>query len=153
MAATFNISAAYHITPISPEEQHLLCVSWEGKIYLDYAVSFGMSSSAGIFKWVADMLVALYVAASFKVMIKWVSDFFVIRLPGETWSEEDFIEFTVRLGVLWSWDKLRGHSEVHWVHVGPVSSGCCVSGREIGRDMIGPRSMCSSSPPHFLNVP
>lgn len=107
MAATFDISAAYRITPISPEDQHLLCVSWEGKIYLDYAASFGMSSSAGIFGWVADMLVALYAAAGFKVMIKWVDDFFVIRLPGETWSEEDFIEFTARLGVPWSWDKLR----------------------------------------------
>lgn len=33
-AETFNISAAYRLTPICPEQQNSLCVYWEGKVYV-----------------------------------------------------------------------------------------------------------------------
>jgi hypothetical protein len=68
---------------------------------------FGLSSSAGVFGAVADMLVAIYKRAGFTPIIKWVDDFLVIRLPGQTWSEEDFMNLTARAGVPWSQKKLR----------------------------------------------
>lgn len=65
LLATFDISAAYRLTPIRPSQQNWVCVSWEGRVWVDRAVMFGMSSSAGVFGAVADMLVAIYVAAGF----------------------------------------------------------------------------------------
>jgi hypothetical protein len=35
LAATFDISAAYRLTPIWPDQQHHLCVFWEGPVYVD----------------------------------------------------------------------------------------------------------------------
>lgn len=107
VAATFDISAAYRITPVRPDQQNALCIFWRGLVYVDRAVMFGLSSSAGVFGSVADMLAALYRAADFGPLQKWVDDFFVIRLPHHTWSESDFMEFTTQLGVPWSTEKLR----------------------------------------------
>lgn len=107
MAATFDITAAYRITPIRPLQQNALCIFWKGKVYVDRAVMFGLSSSAGVFGSVADMLVAIYRALHFGPMKKWVDDFFVVRLPQQTWTESDFIDVTARLGVPWSLQKTR----------------------------------------------
>jgi len=78
VAATFNIEAAYCITPVHPSQQNWLAVSWDGKIYNDHALAFGMASSAGVFGSIADMLVALYRIAGFGPIKKWVDDFFAI---------------------------------------------------------------------------
>lgn len=101
-AAAFDISAAYRITPVRPDQQHALCVFWKGKVYINCAVAFGMSSSAGVFGAVADLLVAIYKSSGFGPMVKWVDDFLVIRLPHQTWTEDDFIKLTASLGVPWS---------------------------------------------------
>lgn len=112
VAATFDISAAYRITPIRPDQQHLLCISWDGSVYVDRAVMFGLSSSAGVFGAVADMLVAIYTAAGIGPIRKWVDDFFAVRLPGKTWTEEDFMTLTGQIGVPWSHEKLRRFATV-----------------------------------------
>jgi hypothetical protein len=68
---------------------------------------FGLSSSAGVFGSVADMLVAIYEKAGFGPIRKWVDDFFVIRLPHQNWTEEEFIKLSAAFGVPWSLEKLR----------------------------------------------
>jgi hypothetical protein len=107
LAATFNVSAAYRTTPVAPTQQNVLCVLWMGLLYVDFALAFRLASSAGIFGWVVDMIVAIYIVLGFGPMLKWVDDFFVIRLPGQVWTEEDFLAFGNTLGVPWSRQKLR----------------------------------------------
>ena len=74
VTATFNISVAYCLTSIQPDQQHYLCVSWDGLIYIDCAVMFWLSSSMGMFGCVADMLVTIYKAAGFRPLLKWVNN-------------------------------------------------------------------------------
>jgi hypothetical protein len=107
LAAMFNISAAYHITPVNPSQQSSLCVFWNGKVYVDRAIMFGLSSSARVFGSIANMLVAIYQVAGFGPLRKWVDDFFVIRLLHHSWTEQEFISLTVDIGVPWSLEKLR----------------------------------------------
>jgi hypothetical protein len=107
LATTFDISAAYRVTPIAPKQQNVLCVWWDGKVWVDRVVMFGLSSSTGVFGAVADMLVAIYKAAGFWPVLKWVDDFLVLRLPGQTWTEGEFIKLTGDIGVPWSLEKLR----------------------------------------------
>ena len=106
-AATFDISAAYRLTPIRPDQQHALCIYWDGLVYVDRAVMFGLASSAGVFGSIADMLIAIHKRAGFFPIIKWVDDFLVIRLPGNSWTEEDFMNLTAQAGVPWSPTKHR----------------------------------------------
>lgn len=107
LAATFDISSAYRLTPIRPDQQNWTCVAWDNQVWVDRAVMFGMASSAGVFGAVADMLVAIYGAAGFGPICKWVDDFFVVRLPHQQWSEMEFINLTADIGVPWSLPKLR----------------------------------------------
>lgn len=57
---------------------------------VDRAVMFGLASSAGVFG--ADMLVAMYKAAGWTHIIKWVDNFLVICLPGKSWTEDEFVQ-------------------------------------------------------------
>lgn len=106
-AATFDISAAYRITPVRPDQQNFTCIHWKGMVYVDRAACFGLASSAGVFGAVADMLVAIYQASGYRALTKWVDDFFVVAFPSDTWSEDDFVALTGHLGVPWSAEKTR----------------------------------------------
>jgi hypothetical protein len=107
LAATFDISAAYRLTPIRPDQQHHLCVFWKGLVYVDRAVMFGLASSAGVFGAIGDMLIAIYKRAGFTQILKWVDDFFVIRLPNQSWTEREFMDLTGYFGIPWSSKKMR----------------------------------------------
>jgi hypothetical protein len=96
--ATFDISAAYQLTPIQPDQQQHLCVMWQDLIYAYRAIMFGLSSSAGVFGCIADMLVS-------SALLKWVDNFFVICL--QSWSEQEFMDLTAAIGVPWSIKKMR----------------------------------------------
>ena len=48
------------------------------------------------------MLVAIYKAAGFHPLLKWVDDFFIVRLPHQSWTEQDFMDLTGAIGVPWS---------------------------------------------------
>jgi hypothetical protein len=77
---------------------------------------FGLASSTGVFSAIADMSVALYKAAGFSKILKWVNDFFVIHLPNEDWTKQDFMALTVASGVPWSAKKMRPLSTVqHYI--------------------------------------
>jgi hypothetical protein len=78
LAASINISAAYHMMPVAPAQQNAVCVYWDGLVYIDCAVMFGLSSSTGVFGCIVDMLAAIYQKARFGPLLKWVDDFFII---------------------------------------------------------------------------
>ena len=110
LAATFDISTTYHITPVHPDQQQHLCMLWKDHVYVDRAVMFGLSSSAGVFGSIGDMLVAIYEKASFFPLLKWVDDFFVICLLDQSWMEEEFMGLTGVFSVPWSPKKIgRAH--------------------------------------------
>ena len=89
VAATFDIAAAYQLMLTCPKQQHSLCVFWKDKVYVDRAMMFGLSSSAGIFGSIADMLITIYKAAGFRIVIKWVTiswPFISLANPGQRTS-------------------------------------------------------------------
>ena len=111
LAATFNISATYWLTPIRPNQQHTLCVLWKGKVYINCAVMFGLASSTGVFSAIADMLLAIYWAAQFGVVTKWVDDFFAIWLPNQTFvSPQASLHLTSSVHANLSWIKFLPHN-------------------------------------------
>jgi hypothetical protein len=107
VSTTFDVSAAYQITPVHPSQQHALCIAWQDSLYLDTAAPSGLQSSAGVFGSIANMLVDIYSTAGFGLIHKWVDGFFVIWLPSDTWTKYNFMELTGKLGVPWSALKLR----------------------------------------------
>ena len=83
ISATFDRSTA---SPVLPDHQQHLCVIWDGPICIDCIVMFGLSSSASVFGYIADMLVTIYKAVGIQSLLKWANNFFIICLPHQSWS-------------------------------------------------------------------
>ena len=54
--AKIDIESAYRIIPVYPPDRHLLGMSWQGAIYIDTALPFGLHSAPKIFNAVADCI-------------------------------------------------------------------------------------------------
>ena len=54
--AKADIKAAYRIVPVHPDDRHLLVMRWQGGIYADTALPFGLRSAQKLFNAVADAL-------------------------------------------------------------------------------------------------
>ena len=49
-----DLSNAYQIIPVHPDDQMLLGISWQGSTYVDRTLPFGLRSAPKIFTAVAD---------------------------------------------------------------------------------------------------
>ena len=54
--AKVDIQSAYRIVPVHPEDRPLLGMSWEGSLYFDAVLPFGLCSAPKIFTAIADAL-------------------------------------------------------------------------------------------------
>ena len=54
--AKFNIQSAYRLVPVHPEDCYLLGMSWNGQIYVDAALPFGLRSAPKIFTVLVDAM-------------------------------------------------------------------------------------------------
>ena len=52
--AKVDIKSAYQIIPVHPEDRALLGMKWEGALYVDAALPFGLHSAPKIFTSIAD---------------------------------------------------------------------------------------------------
>ena len=48
--AKLDIKRAFRLIPISPSKQHLLCVKWRNKFFIDHCLPMGARSSCSIFE-------------------------------------------------------------------------------------------------------
>ena len=56
LLAKVDIESAYRLIPIHPDDRLLLAIKWEGHIYIDAMLPFGLCSAPKIFNAVADAL-------------------------------------------------------------------------------------------------
>ena len=54
--AKFDVKSAYQLIPVHPQDRYLLGMCWEGKLYVDASLSFGLRSAPKIFTAVANAL-------------------------------------------------------------------------------------------------
>ena len=56
LLAKVDIESAYRLIPVHPQDRPLLAVRWNGEIFIDTMLPFGLRSAAKIFNAVADAL-------------------------------------------------------------------------------------------------
>ncbi len=56
LLAKVDIEAAYRLVPVHPQDRPLQAIRWEGKVYIDPMLPFGLRSAPKIFYAVADAL-------------------------------------------------------------------------------------------------
>ena len=82
-----DLSNAYQIVPVIPEDQPLLGIFWHGATYFNRALPFGLRSAPKVFTAVADLLTwILYCEGiqfeGIQFVLHYLDDFVLIGSPG-----------------------------------------------------------------------
>ena len=84
-AAVFDVEAAHCHSPLTPEDQHLVCVmidfNGSPKVFIDHYASFGGASSSFLFERPTNGIIAIYRHKGVNNVTHWVDDFIFFRYP------------------------------------------------------------------------
>ena len=79
--ATVDIQSAYRNTPIHPDDRHLLGMIWDGALYIDTALPFGLRSAPKIFTAIADAPEWIARRHGVNFLIHYLDDYLIIGAP------------------------------------------------------------------------
>ena len=77
-----DIQQAYRMVPVHPDDRALLCMRWEGGVYIDTRLHFGLRSAPIIFTAVADTLEWCILTQGVKYIRHYLDDFITVGSPG-----------------------------------------------------------------------
>ena len=77
-----DLKDAYRMVPVHPHNQHLLGISWQGSIYVDRCLPFGLHSAPKIFTAVADALASALFCRGIRFLMHYLDDYLFLGAPG-----------------------------------------------------------------------
>ena len=77
-----DIRQAYRNIPVHPEDRILLGMAWEGSVYVDAALPFGLRSAPLIFSAVSDTLQWIVKKGGVTWAKHYIDDFITVGRPG-----------------------------------------------------------------------
>jgi hypothetical protein len=109
--AKIDIANAFRIIPVHPDDRYLLGMQWQGKVYMDTQLPFGLRSAPILFDVYADALEGILCSEGISRVIHYLDDFLVMGSAEECKS---FLFCILRicdmLGVPLATDKIEGPS-------------------------------------------
>ena len=81
MIAKIDIEYAYRLIPVRPVDRKWLGVQWDGAVYVDAALPFGLRSAPKIFNAVADGLEWCAAKEGIEHIFHYLDNFDVLGLP------------------------------------------------------------------------
>ena len=72
---------AYRLVPIHPEDRRFLGVSWQGSVYVDCQLPFGLATAPAIFNALAEALEWMLKSRSVHYVIHYLDDFLLLGRP------------------------------------------------------------------------
>ena len=77
-----DVKQAYRNVPIHPDDRPLLAMQWNGKIYVDKVLPFGLRSAPIIFTALADALQWIIQQRGVRYIFDYIDDFITVGRPG-----------------------------------------------------------------------
>lgn len=107
-----DVKEAYRMVPVHPDDQHLLGVQWEGSVYVDKVLPFGLRSAPKIFSAVADAIQWTLFHNGIQKGLHYLDDFILVAKDLQSArSQRDILQSTFRnLNVPMEESKLEGPS-------------------------------------------
>ena len=108
-----DIRSAYRVVPIHPDDRWLLGMMWEGSVFVDTALPFGLRSAPKIFSALADAAEWIVRQQGVEFVMHYLDDFLVVTTANEfsgSHSLRLLLETFEQLGLPVAWDKLEGPS-------------------------------------------
>ena len=84
LLAKVDIESAYRLIPVHPLDRPLQAVQWEGQVYVDPMLPFGLRSAPKIFSAVADALEWCVRKRGVRHVFHYLDDFIIIGPPNST---------------------------------------------------------------------
>ena len=81
LLAKVDIKRAYRNIPVHPDDRWLLGMTWDGSLYIDTALPFGLRSAPKIFTAVADAAEWIVWRRGVKFLIHYLDDYLIIGAP------------------------------------------------------------------------
>ena len=112
LMAKMDVEEAYRIIPIHPDDRHLLGIYWDGQVYVDAALPFGLRSIL-IFTVLADGLQWVLQQRGTSFTAHYLDDFITLGSPGSSQCADNqciMYETCMELGVPLAAHKCMGPS-------------------------------------------
>ena len=81
LLAKMDIESAYRLVPVHPHDRILQAVEWDGQIYVDPMLPFGLRSAPNFFTAVTDTLNWCLQRAGIRFVSHYLDDFIVVAPP------------------------------------------------------------------------
>ena len=81
LLAKIDVESAYRLVPVHPHDRPLQAMEWEGMIYIDPMLPFGLRSAPKIFNALADALEWCLTQTGVRHVFHYLDDFIVIGPP------------------------------------------------------------------------
>ena len=81
MLAKIDIQSAYRVIPVHPQDRTLLGMKWQGNVYVDATLPFGLRSAPKIFNAVADALEWIVHNRGVRFVMHYLDDFIIVGAP------------------------------------------------------------------------
>ena len=111
LLAKVDIRNAYRNIPVHPDDRWLLGMAWNGDVYVDTVLPFGLRSAPKIFNAVANAIEWVARTAGVKWMCHYLDDFLIVGPPGSPRCAQDldlFLRHLSWLGVPIAEEKIEG---------------------------------------------
>ena len=109
--AKADIKAAYRLVPVHPQDRPLLAMQWQGKVYVDKALPFGLRSAPKLFNAIADAIEWVAKNQGASHLWHYLDDYITIGRAGTgecEFNKRIFHHVCSRLGVPLAVDKCEG---------------------------------------------
>ena len=111
MMAKIDIEAAYRLLPVHPQDRLLLGIEWNGEVFCDAMLPFGLRSAPKIFNAVADGLEWILQRKGINYLYHYLDDFIILGRAGSNQCVDDLAalkQVCSELGVPLAADKCAG---------------------------------------------
>ena len=88
LMAKLDIKEAYRIVPIHPDNRRFLGVCWQGQVYVDCQLPFGLASAPVIFRALGEALEWILRQRGVKAVIHYIDDFLLLGPPSSPGCKE-----------------------------------------------------------------
>lgn len=83
LLAKLDLKEAYRAVPVHPSDQRFLAVAWNGTVYLDKALPFGLRSAPKLFSAVTDAMMWVLRDRGVQMALHYLDDFLVLGPPDQ----------------------------------------------------------------------
>ena len=113
LLAKIDIRSAFRLLPVHPADRHMLGMRWNGGVYIDTCLPFGLRSAPKLFNILAEFLAWIARQRNVSFLIHYLDDFLTMGPPSSVSCQHNLdtiIQICNYLGVPLALEKVEGPS-------------------------------------------